>query len=102
MFSPEQFPVKTALAKSFGVFNKLYTATPTASTPNHHFTQSATSCGSTNNDDYQACGGTTLLFPQLTMYDSMALDGVSFSFYMNSTQRSESRTRTHPTPHANI
>ena len=35
MFSPEQLPVKTALVKNFGVFNKLYSSVPAASTPNH-------------------------------------------------------------------
>jgi phospholipase C len=45
MFSPEQIPVKAAIAKEFGVFNKFYSAGPTASTPNHLFTQAATSCG---------------------------------------------------------
>jgi phospholipase C len=35
MFSAEQLPIKAALAKSFGVFNKLYTASPTMSWPNH-------------------------------------------------------------------
>ena len=43
MFGPEQIPIKAMLAQNFGVFNKLYTATPTASSPNHLFTQSATS-----------------------------------------------------------
>jgi len=84
MFSPEQVPVKKAITSNYGVFNKMYCATPTASTPNHHFTQSATSCGSTNNNDYTDCGGKTLLFPQMTMYDSMWMDNVSFKFYMNS------------------
>ena len=45
MFSPGQIPVKAAIAKEFGVFNKFYSAGPTASTPNHLFTQAATSCG---------------------------------------------------------
>ena len=45
MFSPEQLPVKAALARSFGVFNRMFTAVPSASSPNHLFTQSATSCG---------------------------------------------------------
>ena len=45
MFSPEQLPVKTELVSEFGLFNKYFTATPTASTPNHLFAQSATSCG---------------------------------------------------------
>ena len=85
LFAKAQLPIKDAISQHFGVFNKLYTAVPTSSTPNHHFTQSGTSCGSINNNDYQQCGGTTLLFPQLTMYDSMHLDNVSFKFYMNST-----------------
>eukprot|EP01052_Picozoa_sp_SAG31_P023218 SAG31_NODE_1899_length_6960_cov_18.360880_6_plen_280_part_00 len=78
MFSAEQLPVKKAISEHFGVFNKLYCATPTSSTPNHHFTQSGTSCGSTNNNDYQQCGGKTVLFPQMAMYDTMWLDNVSF------------------------
>lgn len=49
MFSPEQLPVKAALAREFGVFNKMYTAVPSASSPNHLFTQSATSCGMQHN-----------------------------------------------------
>ena len=45
MYAPEQVPVKAVIAKEFGVFNKLYCAVPSASSPNHLFTQSATSCG---------------------------------------------------------
>ena len=41
----DKVPVKQALAKSYGVFNKLFTASPTMSWPNHMFTQSGTSCG---------------------------------------------------------
>lgn len=33
MFSGEQLPIKKAITDSFGVFNKLYCATPTSSTP---------------------------------------------------------------------
>ena len=57
MFTPEQIPVKHAVAKEFGVFNKLYTAVPSASSPNHLFTQSATSCGMQTNTLYDKCGG---------------------------------------------
>lgn len=32
-FSPEQLPVKAALAKEFGVFNKFFSSVPSASTP---------------------------------------------------------------------
>lgn len=35
LFAPEALPVKHAVAKDFGVFNKLYSAVPSASTPNH-------------------------------------------------------------------
>ena len=85
MFSPEQIPIKASLARNFGVFNKLFTAAPTASSPNHLFTQSATSCGMTSNVLYPKCGGNGTYFPQPTIYDSMRLHNVSFSFFMNST-----------------
>lgn len=85
MFGPEQIPIKAALAKQFGVFNRLFTATPTASSPNHLFTQSATSCGMTSNVLYPDCGGNGTYFPQPTIYDSLRLHNVSFSLFMNST-----------------
>ena len=54
----EQLPVKKALAESFGVFNKLFTASPTMSWPNHMLTQSGTSCGlSTQLQPPQPCLG---------------------------------------------
>ena len=49
MYGPEQLPVKSAIAQEFGVFNRLFTAVPSASQPNHLFVQSATSCGATGN-----------------------------------------------------
>ena len=67
MFSPEQLPVKTQLVEEFGIFNKYFTATPTASTPNHLFAQSATSCGQTGNSLYSTCGGATETYPQPTI-----------------------------------
>lgn len=85
MFGADQVPIKKAISEHYGVFNRLFCAVPSSSTPNHHFTQSGTSCGSTNNNDYQQCGGKTLLFPQMAMYDTMWLDNISFGFYMNST-----------------
>jgi len=86
MFAPEQIPVKAALAKSYGVFNKMYTATPTMSWPNHMFTQSGTSCGLTaTGHTYKEGGGPTAAYPQFTIYDSMALDNVSFAIYINTT-----------------
>ena len=55
MYGPEQVPVKAAIAENFGVFNKMYTAVPSASSPNHLFTQSATSCGMQHNGLYNDC-----------------------------------------------
>ena len=109
MFAAEQLPIKHALAKSFGVFNKMYTASPTMSWPNHMFTQSGTSCGCTSTGPTCECrwqtqpsdaaqksdrqrlpaddqgGGPSKTYPQFTIYDSMALDNVSFGLYANVT-----------------
>jgi phospholipase C len=84
-FSAEQLPVKKAVVDHFSVFNRYFTSTPTASTPNHLFAQSATSCGIKDNIMYSECGGPTDTFPQLTIYDSLFLHNVSFSLFMNST-----------------
>lgn len=85
MFSPEQVPIKHALAKAYGVFNRMYTSVPSASSPNHLFTQSATSCGMDFNGLYNDCYGATVTFPQMTIYDNLRLHNVSFNLFMNST-----------------
>mmetsp|Transcript_94372 Transcript_94372/g.270274 ORF Transcript_94372/g.270274 Transcript_94372/m.270274 type:complete len:609 (-) Transcript_94372:146-1972(-) len=85
MFTPEQIPIKAAAATNYGIFNRLYTAVPSASTPNHLFTQSATSCGIHDNILYSDCGGATDTFPQMTIYDSLYVNNVSFGLYINST-----------------
>ena len=82
----DQLPIKYALAKSYGVFNKMYTASPTMSWPNHMFTQTGTSCGCTSTGPtYDQGGGPTKTYPQFSIYDTMALDGVSFGLYANAT-----------------
>ena len=68
MFSPEQVPVKRALAKNFGLLNKFYTASPTMSWPNHMFAQSGTSCGVTKTGPmFDQGGGLTKQYPQFTI-----------------------------------
>jgi phospholipase C len=68
MFSAEQLPIKAAVAKSFGVFNKLFTASPTMSWPNHMFAQTGTSCGVTRTGPgYDEGGGPTKMYPQFTI-----------------------------------
>lgn len=83
-FDPEQLTIKSAIADHFGVFNRMYTAVPSASTPNHLFAQSATSCGIHDNIMYSACGGKTNTFPQMTIYDSLRVNNVDFGLWMNS------------------
>ena len=73
MYSPEQVPIKHAIAQNFGVFNKLYTAVPSASSPNHLFTQSATSCGMQHNGLYNDCLGPNVTFPQVRVPHSLSL-----------------------------
>jgi phospholipase C len=86
MFSAEQLPIKAEIAQNFGVFNKMYTASPTMSWPNHMFTQTGTSCGCTSTGPtYDQGGGPSKVYPQFTIYDSMALDNVSFGLYANVT-----------------
>ena len=69
MFSRAQLPVKASLADNFAALNKYYSGVPSASTPNHDYIQTATSCGLRDNRNYRACGGATEMFPQFTMYD---------------------------------
>ena len=76
LFAPSQLPVKMALAKEFGLFDRFFSAVPAPSQPNHMFAQSATSCGVTDTGvAYTECGGTLPLFPQRTIFDSMLADG---------------------------
>ena len=99
MFSSEQQPVKAAIAEHFGIFNKLYSAVPSASIPNHLFIQSATSCGVPANggdSSYVQCGAKTrrvpgvdgrpaAIWPQRTIYDNLRESNVSFGLFLNST-----------------
>ena len=85
MFAPSQLPVKRAVAKNFGVFNKIFSSVPAASTPNHLFAQSATSCGSADNILYSSCGGANATYPQTTIFESLYLSNKSFGFFINDT-----------------
>ena len=85
MFSPEQLPVKTALAEEFGVFSRLFSSVPGFSAPNHMFMQSATSCGSAVNVEYNKCGGNQKFYPQKTIYDSLYQSNKTFGLYVNGT-----------------
>ena len=81
-FSGDQLPVKRAIVRNFGTFNRMFSATPTASTPNHMFTQSATSCGLDQDYvSYVNCGGIQPLFPQPTIYDNLVKHNKTIGIY---------------------
>ena len=82
MFAPSQLPVKMALAKEFGLFDRFFSSVPAPSQPNHMFAQSGTSCGVTDTGvAYTQCGGKLPLFPQRTIYDSLLEAKKSFALY---------------------
>ena len=83
MFNASQLPVKHAISQNFAIMNKMFTSVPGPSWPNHNFAQSATSCGTSSNVMYNACGGKTTQFPQMTIYDSLKLANVPFAIFVN-------------------
>jgi hypothetical protein len=95
MFAGVQLPIKRAIARNFGVFNKYFASVPSYSTPNHLFIQAATSCGISSNGGFSqsACGpgsgrnASGALFPMKTIFDSMAAvhGDESLAFYINDT-----------------
>jgi phospholipase C len=85
MFSPQQLPIKTTLAEQFGVFNRIFSSVPGNSAPNHMMMQSATSCGTATNVEYNKCGGSQKFFPQRTIYDSLHESNRTFGMYVNGT-----------------
>jgi phospholipase C len=98
MFSGAQLPIKREIAREFGVFNKYYASVPSYSAPNHLFAQSATSCGISSNGGFpwSTCGGGNgTLYPQPTIFDSMAKThgDTSFKFYINDTDPTGSDTK---------
>ena len=64
------------------MINKMFTSVPGPSWPNHQFAQSATSCGTSSNVMYNRCGGKSVQFPQMTIYDSLHMAGVDFGIYV--------------------
>jgi hypothetical protein len=84
VFAPEQLPIKTRLGQTYGVFNKLYTASPTASWPNHMLTQSGTSCGLTvTGRNFDQGGGPTKTYPQFTICKSNPCDALCLRIFLN-------------------
>jgi phospholipase C len=90
-YGRDQLPVKSAIASSFGVFNRYYTSVPSGSMPNHMFLQSGTSCGATSNEIYTHVGGPTVSYPQDTIFDHMnrTLGAESFALFLNDTSAKE-------------
>ena len=80
--SPQQIPVKMALAQEFAVFDDWHAAFPGPSTPNHLFLQTATSAGCTETGSTYKCkpGG---LFPQKTIYESLTEQNHTWAYFYN-------------------
>eukprot|EP01062_Namystynia_karyoxenos_P030711 TRINITY_DN22891_c0_g1_i1.p1 TRINITY_DN22891_c0_g1~~TRINITY_DN22891_c0_g1_i1.p1 ORF type:complete len:501 (+),score=103.78 TRINITY_DN22891_c0_g1_i1:105-1607(+) len=71
-FSPERLPVTMTLAEEFAVFDRWYSAHAGPSTPNHLFTLTGTSAGTTETGTGYNCKGHSSLFPQKTIFESLA------------------------------
>uniref|UniRef100_A0A0G4F4P6 Uncharacterized protein n=1 Tax=Chromera velia CCMP2878 TaxID=1169474 RepID=A0A0G4F4P6_9ALVE len=81
-FSPDQLPIKTALAKEFAIFDKWHSSFPGPSTPNHLFLQMGTAAGCTNTDEaYQCHKGVP--YPQKTIYEALEDHSLSWAVYYN-------------------
>jgi len=83
-FKPDANPIKSALAKQFGIFNKWHSSFPGPSTPNHLFIMTATSGGcTTTGEDYQCETGKT--FPQKTVFENLEANNNTWAYYYNDT-----------------
>ena len=90
-FSPQQIPVKIALAQEFALFDRYFTSMPTPSTPNHLFLQTGTAAGCTETDAPYRCAPHTQpyalngTYPQKTIYESLAENGHTWAYWYNDT-----------------
>lgn len=82
-FPPARLPVSFALASEFAVFDRFYSALPGPSTPNHMFTLSGTSMGTTNTGVGYQCKGHASLFKQKTIFESLQEAGHSWKMIYN-------------------
>ncbi|XP_020217410.1 non-specific phospholipase C1 [Cajanus cajan] len=76
-FKPQILPVYTKLAHHFGVFDKWFASVPASTQPNRFYVHSATSHGAMSNVRKDLIHG----FPQKTIFDSLADNGLSFGIY---------------------
>lgn len=83
-FSPEQLPVKMALAAEFALMDAYHASFPGPSTPQHLFIMSATSAGCTNTEEpYRCQAGRT--YPQKTVFQNLLEANKTFAYYYNDT-----------------
>ncbi|KAL2332952.1 hypothetical protein Fmac_014165 [Flemingia macrophylla] len=76
-FKPQVLPVYTKLATHFAVFDKWFASVPASTQPNRFYVHSATSHGAMSNVRKDLVHG----FPQKTIFDSLADNGLSFGIY---------------------
>ena len=76
-FTPEQVPVISTLAKSFGVCDQWYASAPCQTWPNRFFTHTGTSQGFVNNDQFP------IPFPAPSIFGLLSAAGRSWRVYFH-------------------
>jgi hypothetical protein len=76
-FRPSLLPAYSALAPAFAVFDRWFSSIPGPTQPNRLFLYSATSRGAVAHDKLDLLLG----YPQRTVFDSLAADGLDFRVY---------------------
>jgi len=84
VFTPDEIPVITGLAREFAIMDRFFAAVPGPTWPNRMFTISATSAGSTGTGPWYE-NQVGQLFPQRTFFDQCAEGGLEWRNYYNDT-----------------
>jgi phospholipase C len=83
-FTPADLPVLSALASEFVLMDRFFCAHPGPTWPNRIFTLSGTSAGLTETGTWYK-NQVGQLFPQPTIFDQLASEGLSWKQYFNDT-----------------
>lgn len=83
-FTPEDLPVLAALASEFVIMDRFFTALPGPTWPNRLYMLSGTSAGLTETG-YWYQGQVGQFFPQPTIFDQVASEGLQWRHYFNDT-----------------
>ena len=84
VFTPEEIPVVTGLAKEYAIMDRFYAAMPGPTRPNRMFALSAESAGLTGTG-HRYKNGVGQMFPQRTVCDQVVDGGLAWRSYYNDT-----------------